>query len=101
MSEGQRICPVCGEEKGDEEIKILARAQMWVHASCVTPNPPISLAKAVLLLPEDGTMKINLDGTIEGATAMRHCRDSIHVFEDVPGYCQCGSQHWESVEITT
>lgn len=59
------------------------------------PRPPISLAKAVLRLPGDGTININPDGTIEGATAMRHCRDNIHVFEDLPGYCQCGEEYWD------
>lgn len=58
------------------------------------PRPPVPLSKAVIVLPEDGSMTINEDGTIENATALRHCKDPLHIFEDLPGHCQCGKQYW-------
>jgi hypothetical protein len=56
--------------------------------------PPIPVSKAVIVLPDDGTMSVDVDGTIKGATVLRHCRDPVHVFENVPGPCQCGEHQW-------
>ena len=63
------------------------------------PNPPLPLMKSVRVFPLDEAIEINEDGTIEGATVMRSCRDPVHVFEDIPGHCQCGEQYWSWGEV--
>ena len=56
-------------------------------------RPPLPLSRSPIELP-DGRLEIDRHGNVVG-TAIRQCKDHVHVFSDY-GYCQCGSEHWES-----
>lgn len=58
-----------------------------------TTHPPLPLDSSPILLPE-GRLEVDDHGHVVG-TAIRQCKDHVHVFADY-GYCQCGSEFWES-----
>lgn len=53
----------------------------------MSERPPLPLNSSVKMLRDD----LNLAG---GGEYLRRCVDVVHVYETMPGWCQCGERWW-------
>lgn len=61
----------------------------------MSERPPLPIGKSPIRLL-GGRMEIDEQGRVVG-TAMRQCKDPVHVFAEIPGRCQCGMEYWGEV----
>ena len=54
-------------------------------------RPPLPLNRSVVMLRDD----LNL---AKGGEVLRVCADVAHLYESVPGWCQCGERWWDGFD---
>lgn len=60
------------------------------------PRPPLPIGKSPVRL-NSGHFETDDEGNpvFDTGPYVRQCDDPVHVFAEIPGDCQCGSERWE------